>query len=50
MYLWIFFKLYYLSKVRRTPRLIASGAVHFSEVFFRSELKDGTCASPNSDT
>ena len=37
-------------KVRRTPRLIASGAVHLSEVFFRSELKDGTCASSNSDT
>ena len=37
-------------KVRRTPRLIASGAVHLSEVFFRSELKDGNCASPNSDT
>ena len=37
-------------KVRRTPHLIASGAVHLSEVVFRSELKDGTCASPNSDT
>ena len=37
-------------KVRRTSHLIASGAVHLSEVFFRGELKDGTCASPNSDT
>ena len=37
-------------KVRRTSHLIASGAVHLSEVVFRSELKDGTCASPNSDT
>ena len=37
-------------KVRRTPHLIASGAVQLSEVVFRSELEDGNCASPNSDT